>query len=325
VRGGIAALETVRLGGDEQWISIRGRDLDAPLLLFLHGGPGSPEMPLTRYFLPDLEKHFIFVNWDQRGAGKSFAAGKPEKLSIDRFVEDTRELSELLLKRFHRKKLYLMGHSWGTLLGVLTVTRYPDLYYAYGGIGQYVEGAANERVAHRFAVEKARDTENEAAMEELAGIAGYPHPIDPEGKWFDELSINRKWLTRFGALTCSDDSFKMMAGVYLGAPEYTVVDTVNFVLGEIQSNRIMWPEIVTHDLAREAPRFRMPVYFFLGLHDFITPSELASQYFTRLEAPQKRLYWFTSSAHCPNYEEPQAFQDAVVESFRQHLREGSKR
>jgi pimeloyl-ACP methyl ester carboxylesterase len=107
--------------------------------------------------------------------------------------------------------------------------------------------------------------------------------------------------------------------VYLGAPEYTVADIVNFVLGDIQSNRLLWPENFAHDLAREAPRFQMPVYFFLGLHDYITPSELASAYFTSLRAPEKRLCWFTSSTHSPNYEEPQAFQDAVVESFRQHL------
>ena len=321
VKGGIATLETVRLGGDEQWISIRGRDLQAPLLLFLHGGPGSPELPLTRYFLAGLEEHFIFVNWDQRGAGKSFAAGKPGKMSVDRFVEDTRELSEQLLKRFHKKKLYILGHSWGSLLGVLTVTRYPELFYAYGGIGQYVEGVSNERAAHQFALEKARDTGNREALEELDRIKGYPHPIDPAGKWFDELQINRKWLTRFGGLCWGEGTYREMAGVYLRAPEYSIVDVVNFVIGDIHSNRIMWPEIFACDLSRDAPRFLIPVYFFLGLHDFVTPSALASQYFTLLEAPEKRLYWFANSAHCPNYEEPQAFQDAVVESFHQHLQE----
>jgi pimeloyl-ACP methyl ester carboxylesterase len=321
VPGGLASLETVRLGGDEQWISIRARDLGAPLLLFLHGGPGSPEIPLTRYFLTDLEEHFIFVNWDQRGAGKSFAAGTPEKMTIDRFVEDTRELSELLLKRFHREKLYILGHSWGSLLGVLTVTRYPDLFYAYGGIGQYVEGASNEREAHRFALQQARDTGNEEAIGELTAIEGYPRPIDAEGRWFTELQTNRRWLTRFHAVCYSEEAFNGLAGVYLGAQEYSFVDIVNFVLGDIQSNRLLWPQIFAHDLAREAPRFKVPVYFFLGLHDYITPSTLAARYFTLLQAPEKRLYWFTSSAHCPNYEEPQAFQDAVVESFRQHPRE----
>ena len=158
VRGGIASLEQVTLGGDPQWISIRGWDMRSPIILFLHGGPGSPEIPLTRYYLCDLEQHFVFVNWDQRGAGKSYPAGKPEKMSIDRFVEDTRELTEYLEKRFHQKKIYVLGHSWGTLLGVLTVTRYPDLYYAYGGIGQYVEGEANERLAYSYTMAKARET-----------------------------------------------------------------------------------------------------------------------------------------------------------------------
>jgi pimeloyl-ACP methyl ester carboxylesterase len=183
-----------------------------------------------------------------------------------------------------------------------------------------VEGVSNERVAHQFALEQARITDNQEALAELGRIEGYPHPIDAEGKWFDELQVNRKWLTRFNALCGSEDTFREMAGVYLGGPEYSFVDVVNFVIGDIHSNRLMWPEIFAHDLSREAPRFLVPVYFFLGLHDHVTPSELASRYFTLLQAPEKRLYWFTSSAHCPNYEEPQAFQEAVIESFHQHRR-----
>jgi pimeloyl-ACP methyl ester carboxylesterase len=319
LKHGIAVLECVRVGGDDQWISIRGRDLEAPLLLFLHGGPGSPELPLTRHYLAGLEEHFIFVNWDQRGAGKSFTAGRDEKMTVEQFVADTRELSRLLLERFHKKKLYLLGHSWGSLLGVLAVTRSPELYYAYGGIGQFVQGEANEREAYRFNLQHARDTDNEEALKELTAIDGYPHPLDEEGKWLDELSTNRKWLMSFGAFCWSPGWFNDMAAVFLGAPEYTPVDIVNFVVGDIHSNRLLWPEIYPHDLAREAPVFKVPVFFFLGLHDHVTPSELAARYFTLLEAPEKRLFWFTNSAHNAVYEEPAAFEEAVVEAFHQHV------
>ena len=198
------------------------------------------------------------MDWDQRGAGKSFAAGKPEKMSIDRFVEDTTGSTLYLLKRFHQKKLYIIGHSWGTLLGVLTVTRYPELYYAYGGVGQYVQGEANERAAYQYATAMARESGDGKAMEELEAISGYPHPIDSEGKWFEELSTNRKWLSHFNAICWKPSDYQQLAGAYLGAPEYTIVDIVNFVLGDIHSNRLLWPDIFAHDLALEAPRFKVP-------------------------------------------------------------------
>jgi pimeloyl-ACP methyl ester carboxylesterase len=315
---GMASLEKVRLGGDEQWISIRGRDPAAPLLLFLHGGPGSSEMPLTRYFLGELEDRFIFVNWDQRGAGKSYSTGAPEKMNIEQFVRDARELSKYLLKRFHRQKLYLLGHSWGTLLGVLTVTRYPELFYAYGGIGQFVDGASNERVAYRFNLQQARETGNEAAMAELTAMDGYPHALDKEGAWLEELQTNRKWLTNFGGLGMGGGEYLRYAGLYLAGPEFNAGDIMKILFGDVESNRLLWPQIFPHNLMREASLFKVPVFFFMGRHDYVTPSELAAVYFDRLKAPEKRFFWFENSAHSPNYEEPLAFQTAVVASFRQH-------
>jgi pimeloyl-ACP methyl ester carboxylesterase len=316
----IATLEKVTLGGDEQWISIRGRDPTAPLLLFLHGGPGSSEMPLTRFYLGELENHFIFVNWDQRGAGKSYATESPEKMNIEQFVQDTRELAKYLLKRFHRPKLYLLGHSWGTLLGVLTVTRYPDLFYAYGGIGQFVDVASNERVAYRFTLQQARKTKNPTALAELTALNGYPHGFDKSGAWLGELQTNRKWLLSFGGLGMGGGEYLRYAEVYMRAPELSAEDIFNLVFGDDQSNRLLWPQIFSHNLVREAPRFNIPVFFFIGRHDFVTPGELSAAYFARLQAPEKHFFWFENSAHSPSYEEPAAFQKAVIASFHQHLK-----
>ena len=318
VREGIAELQVVKLGGDDQWISIRARDPSAPILLFLHGGPGDAEIPLTRHFLSDLEGDFIVVNWDQRGAGKSFEAGKPAKMHVDQFVRDTAELSRSLLKRFHKEKLYLMGHSWGTLLGVLVVTRYPELYYAYGGVGQFVEGRENEEIGHRYALERARETGNGPALGELAAMGDYPPPIDTTPNWFEELRTNRKWISYFGGALANKSGFESLAGYYLAAPEYNLKDIVNYMRGESESTRRLWPEIMRYDLRRDAPRFEVPVFFFIGRHDYTTPWELSERYFNFLQAPEKRLYWFDRSAHCPNFEEPQAFTRAVLESFRQH-------
>jgi pimeloyl-ACP methyl ester carboxylesterase len=266
-----------------------------------------------------LESDFIVVNWDQRGAGKSFAAGTPGKMHVDQFVSDTAELSRLLLKRFHKEKLYLMGHSWGTLLGVLVVTRYPELYYAYGGIGQFVEARENEVIGHAYAMERAQATGNVQALVELAALEDYPPPVDDFSHWFEQLKTNRKWISFFGGSLADKQGFESLAGVYLGAPEYTFTDIVNYMRGETESTRCLWPEIMRYDLRRDAPRFRLPVFFFVGRHDYTTPWELSQQYFDMLEAPQKALYWFDRSAHCPDFEEPAAFSRAVRGAFRQHV------
>ena len=330
VSRGIAELEAVKIGGDDQWISIRGRDSTAPVLLFLHGGPGDAEIPLTRHFLSGLEDRFIVVNWDQRGAGKSYAAGRPEKMHIEQFVSDTAELTRHLLARFHQEKIYLVGHSWGTLLGVLAVTRYPELYYAYGGIGQFVEARENELLGHCYALDMARETGNMQALQELAALGDYPPstetPRAPGGPgWFDELKINRKWVAFFGGALAYKTGYESLAALYLVAPEYNMSDVINCVRGETESNRLLWPEITRYDLRRDAPRFAVPVFFFIGRHDYTTPSELSARYFAMLEAPEKKLYWFEDSAHCPNFEEPLAFTRAVRDAFRQHERSGRPR
>lgn len=125
----ITSLEKIELGDINQWISIRGRNTSNPILLYLHGGPGTPVMPLFRHFQIPLEDHFIVVQWEQRGAGKSFSWKIPkETMIIEQFISDLHELIEILQKRFNKEKIYLMGHSWGSILGTFTVQKYPELF-----------------------------------------------------------------------------------------------------------------------------------------------------------------------------------------------------
>jgi len=153
-------MEKIRLGGIDQWISIRGSNKRKPLLLFLHGGPGAPVTPLAHKFCPELANLFVVVNWEQRGAGKSFSRKIPvESMTVKQFVSDTAELSKMLLKRFDRKKLFLLGASWGSFLGVSTILKHPDLYYAYIGIGQVVYQTEGEKISYDFVMRKAKKEE----------------------------------------------------------------------------------------------------------------------------------------------------------------------
>ncbi len=140
--GGIAALEKISLGGQPQWILIRGQDRALPVLLFLHGGPGMPMMYLAHTFQRHLEDSFVCVQWDQRGAGKSYYSGMPtQNLTVEQILKDAEELVQELQVRFGQNKIYLAGHSWGSYLGMLLIQRHPKLFHAYIGIGQVVDEA----------------------------------------------------------------------------------------------------------------------------------------------------------------------------------------
>lgn len=162
--GGIDAVEKIWLGGLDQWIQIRGQDRTKPILLFLHGGPGFPQMPFA-HLNAELEQYFVVVQWDQRGAGKSYSRAVPdESMRVAQFVADAHELVQSLLARFGARKCYLVAHSWGSLFGAQLVARYPELFFAYVGIGQTVDLPQTEQVLYQFALDSAQNDRNEDAI-----------------------------------------------------------------------------------------------------------------------------------------------------------------
>jgi pimeloyl-ACP methyl ester carboxylesterase len=163
----IAVLEQVKLGGSKQWISIRGKDVHHPVLLFLAGGPGGSELPVTRTWLGALEDQFVIVNWDQPGCGKSYRAVPLDTLTPERYIEDAHELVHLLRMRFQQDKIYLMGESWGSMLGIMLVQQYPDLFYVYIGAGQMVNTTENDVMGYEFALTYATERGDTKTVEAL--------------------------------------------------------------------------------------------------------------------------------------------------------------
>ncbi len=303
---GVAVLEEVTLGGARQWVLIRGRDASHPLLLFLHGGPGMPAMPFE-HALRGLEERFTVVMWDQRGAGKSFHEGiPPDTMTIERFVSDAAELVRLLLDRFHQEKLYLVGHSWGSILGVRLAQAHPEWLYAYVGVGQVAVMTENERLSYEFTVRRAHETDNKRALDELAGVT------PPYRGRLEELFTQRKWLETFGGVLYGKTSHDALIGAALGSSEYTLGDLLNIDRGYRFTIGCLWDQMLTVDLPRQAPRLEVPVYFFLGRHDYNTPFVLAQKYYETLQAPRKRLIWFERSAHVIILEEPRKFIASLV-------------
>jgi pimeloyl-ACP methyl ester carboxylesterase len=303
----IASLERVMLGGADQGMLIRGRSISNPVLLYLHGGPGTSELGMVRrHNMPMLEQHFTVVVWDQRGAGLSYAAREPESgMTVEQLIADTHELTQLLCQRFRQSKIYLVGHSWGSALGVLTVLRYPDLYHAYVGVGQVVDMREGERISYAWTLAQAGSAGDRSSVAKLKAIGAPPYLKNFRTK----LMAQRRILGKYGGEvfgTPNGGTFTLLSGV-LRAREYSWPDRINVFRGIFASMRLMWPQILEINLMVQASALKVPVYFLEGRHDYEAPALLAERYFDALKAPQKTLIWFERSAHFVNTEEADAF------------------
>lgn len=304
----IASLEPVELGGVEQWILIRGRDVTRPLLLKVHGGPGQAEMATVR-FNGELEKEFVVVEWDQRGAGKSRAGIEPRSgMTIEQFVEDAHELTRLLLRRFHRDKLILVGHSWGSVVGLLAVQKYPADYQAFVSTGQIADFAAGQRLAYAFLREEAERRGSEKARRELDRIGPPPFTGDDAQ---DKRETIVKWLGEFGGLWHGPASFDRV-GWMIASVEYSWPEKLAFPGAASRSFEALFAQLERVDLGAAVPRVEVPVYFAVGRHDHMAPFAVSQRYFDALVAPRKEWRWFEGSAHFPQWEEPTAFRELLA-------------
>ena len=304
---GIAVIEKVRLGGLEQWIQIRGHDRTKPILLFLHGGPGFPQIPFA-HLNAELERHFVVVHWDQRGAGKSYSSSvSDESMRVAQFVADAHELVQSLLARFGARKCYLVAHSWGSLFGAQLVAQYPELFFAYVGIGQTVDLPQTEQVLYQFALDNARRDDNQNAIADLERIGPPPHS-NADHKFMT------KWVDHYAEREHPSLSRIRMTRLASESPAYSWIDLVKIPLGVRYSFQRLWKEIFYEtSLFQQAPRIEVPVYFFLGRHDKVVTSDVAQRYFDILDAPRgKQIVWFEESGHWPHFEESEKYRATLI-------------
>jgi len=250
-----------------------------------------------------LEKHFIVVNWDQRGAGKSGRKADSSTMNLTQFVEDTHELITYLLSRFGQKKLFLTGHSWGSILGVLTAHKHPENIYAYLGISQLVHIEWNEQISYAYALEKAREANHQKAIAALSKIGAPPYPN------FKAMMEQRKWLLKFLPMELSSDY--LLRAIPLST-EYRLIDWFFFFKNVLWSNKVLWDEFLAVNLFETVPALSVPVYLCEGSHDYQAPFELAEQYIERLKAPLKEIFWFEHSGHSPHLSESKRFSEVCL-------------
>lgn len=302
---GVERLQKVRIGGIDQWVSIRGNDRRNPVLLMLHGGPGWVSMPSSWYFQRGWEEYFTVVQWDQRGAGKTFVENDPAKvaptMTRERMVEDTVEMVAWLRHEFGKDKIFVLGHSWGSYLGLELAQRKPQWLHAYIGMGQVTNAPESERRGWAWTLQQAQHDGNDEAIAELESLAPYAHGDAPVS--LADLMKQRKWLNFYGGMVHNRRGGEAEGAAIGLSPEYSDADVAGVWAANDFSVEHLLAGVLTLDMGR-VQGLDCPLLLFLGRHDYNVSSSLAAEWFERVQAPSKRLVWFEDSAHEVMNEEP---------------------
>lgn len=302
---GISSLEEIKLGGLKQWIFIRGENKINPVLIFLHGGPGVPLMGMasSRKSDANLIKHFTVVHWDQRGAGKSYNNDIPrDSMTIDRFVEDCNELIDYIRNRLSTQKVFIVGHSWGSVIGIKTAYKYPEKIHAYVGIGQIISDYEQQKISYSFVVEKAEKAGDVKIQNAIKAIG--PPPYDSPKK----INEKDKYIFQYGGIARGGvkQIISLMSN-FLTSPEYSLLEGFRSFGNKGYSfcMSVMWKEIKNINLIKEIQSIKVPLYFFEGKFDMATPTVIVENVYNNLDFDTKngkKLIIFENSAHFPMIE-----------------------
>jgi len=320
----IDVLESVNIGNIEQWLHIRGYDSDNPILLFLHGASFSQIGWFDAVQRP-WENYFTVVQWDQRQTGKSYVPLKQisSTMTNERMIEDTEEVIAYLRKRFNQEKIFLIGKSYGTYLGMHMVKRHPDWLHAYVADSQMINfmDFAHEEYTHLFHYAKTEN--NRELVIKLEAMAPRPDPenrwasfIEHEGFIYRELDRIGKGITPLSYGTV-ERLFRSMAVNVLLSKHLTLSNLYNIFFG---LKSIFDPkcgfseEIMGIDIPGEiGSKFDVPIFVFTGAHDWHVPHAFQEQWFKSITAPYKEQVWFENSRHYPYLEEPGKYLMILVE------------
>lgn len=319
--GSIAVLDTVDIGGHELGLMIRGHSTDNPVLLFLAGGPGGAERGAMRNHLSALEEHFVVATFEQRGTGTSYKELDPTStLTLERAVADTIEVTNHLRDRFGQDRIYLVGQSWGSTLGVLAAQERPELYRAFVGVGQMVSQLATDRIFYDDTLAWARSRGDDGLADKLVDTGPPPYkdmldyetalsyeheiyPYDNTGNAEGEGGFSENFLVE----------------------EHSLVDQVHMLAGFMDTFSVLYPQLQDIDFRRDVTRLEVPVFFAQGAHEADGRAEPFAEWYPMLDAPTKQLTVFDTSGHRPLFEQPDRFVEFMVDTVLAGTADGGAR
>lgn len=300
--------EMVNIGGIMQHIMVRGNTQN-PVVLFIHGGPGIPYSCYSQYFQQEIEQNFLVVNWDQRGAGKSYQSNIPiDTMNLEQFILDSKEVVDYILNRYNKEKLFLSAQSIGSVYGLMTVHRFPEEFFGYISTGQIVDTYQNELVSYNLILDEAKRLNNAEAIKELTDIGEPPYK-----NFIRDIGIERKWLSLLGFVEKNFKVFESITNNFTNDELDIIMKgqefSVNHLFTNIYKNNINFIETIKD--------IEVPVYFCMGRYDYVAPQILVEKYCEILKSPLKRCIWFEDSAHFPELDESTKFNQVLLEILQE--------
>jgi pimeloyl-ACP methyl ester carboxylesterase len=311
--GSISEKVFVDINGVRQGMFIKSKDVKNPVLLYLHGG--MPDYFLTEHYPTGLEDHFTVVWWEQRGSGISYSAEIPlETMTLEQMIADTLAVTNYLRQRFGNEKIYLMGHSGGTFIGIQTAARAPQLYHAYIGVAQMSYQLKSEKLAYDYMLEQFKVNGNTNMVRKLEAA-----PVTMTDGTPDAYRALRDPAMHSLGIGTMHQMNSVVTGIFLPSlqsRDYTFMEKVHTWTAKAKSGvALLWDDMLIKDLSKEVTELAIPVYFFSGVYDYTVNYTLAKDYFEKIQAPVKGFYTFEGSAHSPIFEEPEKVQKILREDI----------
>lgn len=306
-------LAKFNIGNCDQYALIRGDDIKNPLMLILHGGPGMSDMNFADKYDKTLQKNFLVVHWDRRGTGKSYCSKiRNSDITFDLLLQDIKEFIVFLLKIFEKKKVFLVGHSAGTMLGLNFASLYPELLYTYVGIGQFVNFISNEKLKYSYIIEKAKKYHNEKVLGELEQIK---FPDDDFFKDFENYKLIWKWLEHYEGVYYKEKSMKKLRRETSNSSVYSLMDYFKLIAGSKYTISKLWNEITSFSTKELNKSFSIPIYFIYGKSDKATSPEEGKKLFEEILAPKKDFFIIERAGHFPQYENHSAYENIIIDKI----------
>ena len=274
----VAELKPIEINGTKLEVMIRGADQSNPIIIFVHGGPGCSEIPYVRKYQDLLEEHFTIVHYDQRGSGKSYHFFEDySNITSDQHVDDLVALTDYIKKEFNQEKVLLVGHSFGTYIGLQAASLYPENYAAYIGIGQVSNIVDSEMDSLEYTIHQAQQAGNQKDAEQLELLRESIH----NGEGLTPRNLVRKY---GGAARLIDDNMDYVTG-FLTNPEYNLLDVIRYFRGISATQQLLLDEQNENNITTIVDEIEIPLYFVMGKYDYMTSTNAAKEYFDQLEAP----------------------------------------
>lgn len=316
--GGIDSMETVEIGGIEQALYIRGESMDNPVLLYIHGGPGTSMKPFLHSFQYTWEKEFTIVHWDQRNTGKTFYLNDPDAvlntMSFDRAREDAHEVTRFIKEKLNKEKIVVLGHSWGTVLGTTLVQAYPKDYLAYIGVGQCVNMRENDRVIYEALLAATYAKGNKKDMAAIEALAPYPASKMYDLDFLKRNASIEQYLEKYHLSGGSARKIlSVVTSPYCGTDEKNYFNNVDINYYQAPLLRYLYDE---YDARHFGTHYEIPVFYIMGENDCETPYSLAKDFFEEITAPEKAFYTIPDAKHFPMQENAKAFDRVLMDVIK---------